>query len=79
MEILTIKGIDYMTIKVRQTRSGVDLSCRELLFLLACIETTDWHTRALPENRALYQRLVQEYVGIVRDDIAPHETLHIAR
>jgi hypothetical protein len=66
--------------EVQQARAVVDLNCRELLFLLACIETSDGLTPALPENRALYQRLVQEYVGIVRDGIdEPCETRHRVR
>jgi hypothetical protein len=61
---------------VQQVRATFDLNCREMLFLLACIEIADAHAPASPENKALYKRLVQEYVGIVSDGVAPHETLY---
>jgi hypothetical protein len=63
---------------VRPVRATFELNCKEMIFLLACIETADAHVPASPENIALYKRLVQEYVGIVSDGVAPHETLSIA-
>jgi len=58
--------------------AAIDLNRREILFLLGCIETADSHRCSSPDNKALYQRLVQEYLGIVRASGAPHKPPHQA-
>jgi hypothetical protein len=61
-----------MALRFVKQGNTFDLTSRDILYLLSCIESMDRATLTRPENKALYLRLVQEYLGIV-SETEPYE------
>jgi hypothetical protein len=57
---------------------SIQLSVADILFILACIESTDGQRHQTPAQHTLYQRLVGEYVGLVLEKETRHETQQLA-
>jgi hypothetical protein len=52
--------------------AAIDLSTGEILFILACIESSDGQHQKELANKSLYVRLVKSYVNLVLYRIEPN-------
>jgi hypothetical protein len=65
-----------MSQKKQSACTAIELTCEDILFLLSCIETSERQELKEPASAALYVRLVQRYVNLVKDRIDPVATSH---
>jgi hypothetical protein len=62
--------------KKQSACKAIELTSEDILFLLSCIETSERQELKEPASEALYVRLVQRYVNLVKDRIEPITMLH---
>jgi hypothetical protein len=55
---------------------AIELTGKDILFLLSCIETSERQVQKKPASEALYVRLVQRYLNLVKDRIEPIAMSH---
>jgi hypothetical protein len=65
-----------MSQKKQSACVAIELTSEDILFLLSCIETSERQQLKEPASEALYVRLVQRYVNLVKDRIDPVATSH---